>query len=116
MILIKQRYEHSSSSHAVLVFVSMPRKRGREVRAQNPGHTLKCGIENTVSSKAGFSAARASAVWELLTGKPLYPGLAAARVSHQVAYQGLRPPLPPACPAGYLRLMTACWRADAALR
>lgn len=52
------------------------------------------------------------AVWELLTGSRLYPGMSATRVAHMVAYEGARPDLPLDCPPGYMRLMTFCWQAD----
>ena len=52
------------------------------------------------------------AVWELLTGSRLYPGLSATRVAHMVAYEGARPHLPADCPPGYMRLMTSCWQAN----
>jgi len=53
-------------------------------------------------------------LWELATRDEVYAGLSAAQVIARVANEGLRPPVPRACP--WASLMEACWHEDPAAR
>jgi hypothetical protein len=54
-----------------------------------------------------------TAVWELYTGEKLFhESISIGQVFYMIAYEGWRPQVPPGCPSGYVRLMTACWATD----
>ncbi|EFJ47232.1 hypothetical protein VOLCADRAFT_92279 [Volvox carteri f. nagariensis] len=51
-------------------------------------------------------------LYELFTGDRPYKGINRALLPHQVAFQGLRPVLPPHTPPDYRSLAESCWQAD----
>jgi serine/threonine protein kinase len=55
-------------------------------------------------------------VWEILTGELPFSNLDGPQAAAQVAYTGLRPVIPPTCPAPLRNLLQRCWADDAKLR
>lgn len=55
-------------------------------------------------------------LWELWTRSTPYAGMTAMQIAYAVVQGGMRPPVPPDCPAPYAALMTDCWAASAADR
>lgn len=56
------------------------------------------------------------AVWELLAGEEAYEGMTTFQVIAQVAQAGMRPTIPPDCPAPLADLMQRCWAEDQQIR
>ncbi|GAM21790.1 hypothetical protein SAMD00019534_049650 [Acytostelium subglobosum LB1] len=55
-------------------------------------------------------------VWELLTGEIPFSDLDGSQASAQVAYAGLRPPIPENCHKEFADLLVQCWQTDPADR
>jgi len=51
-------------------------------------------------------------LWELVARQVPYAGMNAVQVSVQVMAKGLRPEIPPRCPAAYSHLIQECWDTD----
>ncbi|KAK3256548.1 hypothetical protein CYMTET_34320 [Cymbomonas tetramitiformis] len=55
-------------------------------------------------------------IWELLTHRVPYDEMNSLNVAVQVAYHGMRLPIPPNCPSKADELMQRCWEEDPAKR
>lgn len=51
-------------------------------------------------------------LWEMVARKLPYFGMQPMQVGIAVLQQGMRPPIPPKCPAPLVKLMRACWDSD----
>ena len=51
-------------------------------------------------------------VWEAMTWSEPYPDMSSKRVMKEVAFHGLRPPIPPQCPEALRALILQCWKAN----
>lgn len=51
-------------------------------------------------------------LWEMVARKLPYFGMQPMQVGIAVLQQGMRPPIPPKCPAPLAKLMRACWDSD----
>ncbi|CDF38666.1 Serine/threonine protein kinase (fragment), partial [Chondrus crispus] len=55
-------------------------------------------------------------LWEMVARKLPYFGMQPMQVGMAVVQQGMRPPIPPKCPAPLVKLMKACWDSDPNVR
>ena len=55
-------------------------------------------------------------LWELVTGKFPFQNMTAVQAAFAVVSKGVRPEIPPKCPAILVEIMTRCWDSNPEIR